>query len=185
VADRMSHGRHDRFAIAAAVGSGLVPATVGGCPACGALHGDLLAIRTAIRHAWIPARPRDLRLTAADDARLRPTGLWRRLMDALGTSRDTVSRPLAMSLTGLGLAGLLLTTVPVDSSGAATAEYTPVDIYLGAAVGASPSTAAPPERSSANAPGDEPLVVLSAGLLAAGGGILVLRRRAAHRVRGT
>jgi hypothetical protein len=181
----MSHSRHDRFAVAAALGGGLVPASVGGCPACVALHADLLAIRTAIRHAWIPARPRDLRLTEADDARLRPTSVWRRLMDAIGTSRDVVSRPLALSLTGLGLAGLLLTTIPVGSSGAATDRPATVELAAGAAAGASPSPAPTPDRATADPAGEKALVLLSVGLLGAGGGILVLRRRAAHRVRGT
>jgi hypothetical protein len=61
-----SHARHDRFAIAAAIGGGLPPATLRTCPACGSLHRDLLSIQAAIRHAWTPRRPRDLRLDQSD-----------------------------------------------------------------------------------------------------------------------
>jgi hypothetical protein len=52
---------------------------------------------------------------------LRPGG-WRRFVAAFGTSRDMLSRPLAFGLTSLGLAGLLVSTVPsiFPSAGAAT-----------------------------------------------------------------
>ena len=183
MADRASHARHDRFAVAAAIGGSLVPESVHSCPACGTLHGDLLAIRTAIRHAWVPTRPRDLRLTHAADGRRRPAGWWRRLMEAVGTPRDTVTRPLALSFTSLGLVGLLLTAVPVGSSGAATSEATaPVDMHTVSVAG---GTATPTRGSEPMTPdhGDAPLVVLSVGLLGTGGGIVVLRRRAAGRAR--
>lgn len=158
--DRGSHARHDRFAIADAVGAGTVPTTIAGCPSCGALHSDLLAIRAAIRHSWVPSRPRDLLLTGADGARLRPAR-WRLLLAALGTPRDAVTRPLALSLTGLGLSGLLLTSIPVGSFGAATAGAP-------ASVNAEDRAAAPAD--------DDPLVGLSAALLAAGGAVFLLRR---------
>ena len=45
-------------------------ALVACCPACAALHDDLLALSSATRALPIPPRPRDFRLTAADAARL-------------------------------------------------------------------------------------------------------------------
>ena len=103
MADRGSHARHDRFAIADAVGGGTIPTTIASCPSCGALHADLLADpRGASAMRGSPVRPRDFAL--AGRRRATPTRpLWRRLMDAIGTSRDAVTRPLALSLTGLGL----------------------------------------------------------------------------------
>jgi hypothetical protein len=127
VVARGGHARHDRFAIAEALGGGPLPPTVGLCPACGALHRDLLSIQTVLRHAWVPRRPRDLRLTTADVARLRPV-LWLRLLLLLGSSRDTTTRPLAVALTSLGIAGFALANVSlatIGTSGAAAASAPP------------------------------------------------------------
>jgi hypothetical protein len=68
-----------------------------------------------------PARPNDYTLTARDAQRLRSGG-WRRFVAILGTSRDALSRPLAVGLTTLGLAGLLVANIPSFSfaSGGAT-----------------------------------------------------------------
>jgi anti-sigma factor RsiW len=179
VAERGSHARHDRFAIADAVGTvgaGMIPTTIASCPSCGALHADLLAIRAAVRHAWVPSRPRDFLLSLDDSVRLRP-GRWRRLLAGVGTSRDVVTRPLALSLTGLGLSGLLLTAIPAGTFGSATsgaaASVTPeVDVAGGpvATIAAQERVAVPGE--------DDPLAGLSAALLAAGGAMFLLRRAA-------
>jgi len=182
VADLASHARHDRFAVAEAVGGAGLPSTVRTCMACAVLHADLLAIRDAIRGAWIPSRPRDLRLTAADHARLRPSA-WRRLLGAIGTSADSVTRPLGLTFTGLGLAGLLLTAIPVGSFGAATTD-TLVKIDPEMYVAGAPSTPrvtgdaiADPVAGPTPDPADpDPLAVLSVGLLAAGGAVFGLRR---------
>jgi len=91
--------------------AGSLPADLAACPDCVALHSDLVAIAAALPDAAIPVRPRDYRLGPADAARLRRTG-WRRWFAAVGSSRDTVTRPLAIGLTTLGLAGLLLTALP-------------------------------------------------------------------------
>jgi hypothetical protein len=176
---RASHGRHDRFAIAEALGGGSVPTTIGTCPACGQLHRDLLSIQTALRHAWTPRRHRDLRLSAADLASRRPV-LWRRLLAAVGSSRDSVTRPLAVGLTGLGLAGLVLANVPLGfmgASGAAPAAAPPETALTSHA----PSGASPMDQKwdSDRLPLD-PVIVLSTTSLAAGGGIFGLRRLAAR-----
>ncbi len=80
------------------------------CDGCAQLAADLAALRAAT-HA-LPARPRtrDFRLTPADAERLRPTAA-RRLLGWLAGPRSSV-RPLAGSLAALGLAGLLVASVP-------------------------------------------------------------------------
>ena len=78
---------------------------------------------------------------------------WRRRwIAAIGTSRDTFTRPLAIGLTTMGLAGLLVATVPgaltgVGSSAGAAAEAPPEG---GEAVMSAPAAGAP---SQAPVPG--------------------------------
>ena len=179
VSVRRSHARHDRFAIAEALSGGSVPITVGTCPACGVLHRDLLSIQTAIRHAWTPRRPRDLRLTTADVTRLRPI-LWRRLLAVVGSSRDAVTRPLAVGLTGLGLAGFVVANLslgPIGASGSAAASLPPETAF---SVEAPTGGSATDDLRAADDTRSDPLNVLSASSLAAGGGIFGLRRLAAR-----
>jgi hypothetical protein len=182
VVDVASHARHDRFAIAAALGGGSLPSSVKTCRSCGALHRDLLSIQTAIRHAWTPRRPRDLRLSRSALVAHRQT-VWQRLIDAFGSSRDTVTRPLALALATLGMAGLVLTNV---SPGTA------VSVGLGgAAAPASSETANPATAPHLSTPVDgtandvalepDPVVVLSAASLVAGGTLLGLREIASRR----
>ena len=166
--DGRSHARHDRFAVAEALGGGGRPATVVACPACGALHRDLLSIQAALRHAWTPRRPRDLRLLASDVA-VRP--FWHRILGAVGSSRDVISRPLAVGLTGLGIVGLLVTTIPLGLEDAAAPAARPE------AVGgpASPEGPATDHPFTAETPDADPLLALSAASLAAGGSIIAVR----------
>ena len=112
------HAGHDTMLVASLADHSLAAtertaaeALVASCDGCAALHADLLALRDATRAMPTPPRPRDFMLTNADAARLRPGG-WRRIVAAFGTSRDVFSRPLAAGLTTLGLAGLLLASVP-------------------------------------------------------------------------
>lgn len=113
-----SHERHDRYLVAALAADDLEPAVrpeaealVRSCADCAELLADLRSIAAAT-HALPPVpRLRDFTITAADAARLRPSG-WRALLDAIGGARATFSRPLAVGLTTLGLAGLLVTTIP-------------------------------------------------------------------------
>ncbi len=176
--DGSTHAKHDRFAIAGAIG-GPAPALITGCPSCGALFADLLAIRAAIREAWVPSRSREFLLTTADAARLRPAG-WRRLLAAIGTQRDAITRPIAVTCTGLGLAGLLLTTVPFgafDGAGGASsaASEAPPERILIAGEPATPVTEDLRVRQPA---ASVPLTGLSIGLLAAGGAVFTARRLA-------
>jgi len=90
------------------------------CAACAALYADLETLRTAVRAMPMPPRRRDYRLSEADAARLRPS-TWRRLVAWLAAPGSTV-RPLATGLATLGLAGLILASLPglpILGSGAA------------------------------------------------------------------
>lgn len=175
MADGSSHAKHDRFAIADGVG-GLAPSMIAACPACGALFVDLLAIRTAIREVRTPARTRDFLLTAADAARLRPAR-WRRLLAAVGTQRDAITRPIAVSCTALGLAGLLLTTAPFGAFGAmggasSAASEAPPEIY----VTGEPAPRVAKDLRAQDPAATTPLTGISIGLLAAGGVVFAVRR---------
>ncbi|MEX1173789.1 MAG: hypothetical protein WEG56_14435 [Chloroflexota bacterium] len=118
------HARHDRLRIAAAADRGATPDDVAAaahqlaaCADCARLHADLVAIAAAIPTTTVPPRRRDFTLTPADADRLRPSGL-RRWLRVIGTSRDTVTRPLAIGFTTLGLVGLLLASAPSVLPGA-------------------------------------------------------------------
>lgn len=120
------------------------------CGACADLLADLVALSAAIPTAAIPARPRDFTLTAADAARLRPNGL-RRLLKAIGSARDGVTFPLALGLTTMGIAGLLVATVP-SFAGGATGGAAPVALSpVGEAVPAPAASAAAAAPSAAPA----------------------------------
>ena len=200
MADPGSHGRHDRFAIAEAVGTEFLPMTLRSCPACGALHADLLSLQRAVREAWTPSRPRDLRLSVADALRLRRR-TWRQRFALIGGSGDALTRPLALSFTALGLIGLLLTTIPVGlpmgSSAAASPELDRTTVAIApepSAVASGPAVLSLPGASVAGGPGvavasaqdarriDEPspLPLLSAVLLVLGAAILGIRRVASR-----
>lgn len=179
MADSLSHARHDLFAIAAAVGGSDTPSTVATCPHCGALHRDLLSIRTALRHAWTPKRPRDFRLDAIDLAMLRPA-LWRRLLGVIGSSRDAITRPLAVGLTSVGIIGVVLTSAASGLGGTASGGA-PAEVAI--KVTGDPS-APPGDAHVAQGPAPaDPALAVSTGTLAAGSAVFVLRR-IASRARG-
>lgn len=195
MAEHGSHARHDPFAIADSIGGGMLPATIGTCPACRALHIDLLTLQGAIRAAWAPRRTRDLRLTDADSARLQRSR-WRRLIGAIGTPRDVLTRPLALSFTSLGLVGLLLTAVPAGLSMSAGGAAAPAELNRAPAAAESPSplaaasaapsdmagtTATSPVLDAAEQP--DPLPGLSIGLLTLGAALFAVRRLARKVVR--
>jgi hypothetical protein len=181
VADSLSHARHDRFTIAAPIGGPTVPASVGTCRRCGALHRDLLAIQSALRHAWTPKRPRDLRLDVIDISRLRPS-LWRRVLGAVGSCRDAISRPLAVGLTSVGIVGLVLTSTVSVVGAASGAAATEMSVHASGYPATVPDAPDVPDAAREVRP-TEPMLALSTGSLAAGGGVFVLRRLAA-RARG-
>jgi hypothetical protein len=174
VADHGSHARHDRFAVADTIGGGALPSTLRTCPACRALHVDLLTLQLAVRAAWCPRRERDHRLTAADAIRLQ-RGRWRRLFGAIGTPRDTLTRPLALSFTGLGLAGLLLTTLPAGLSMGASSAAAPAELDKTMIAGQTPPPIAGTTDMRDEPVAADPLPSLSIGLLAIGGALFATR----------
>lgn len=97
-------------------------ALIAACSDCADLLQDLLLLRDATRDLPIPPRPRSFTLSTDDAARQRRTG-WRRLVAAFGSTRDVFSRPLAIGLTTIGLAGLLVSTASglVPTGGATSA----------------------------------------------------------------
>jgi len=125
-----NHEAHDRLLIASLVDRSIsdterarAEAQVTACAACAQLHEELVALAAATRALPVPPRMRDFTLTPADAARLRGSP-WRRLIAAIGSTRDVFSRPLAIGFTTLGLAGLLVATVPMPfgTGGATSAE---------------------------------------------------------------
>lgn len=125
-ATRSDHAAHDPtwMAALAARDPDLAPteltraqAALETCGQCADLFADLVAVSAAIPSAALPARPRDFTLTPADAARLRSRGI-RRWFSAIGSARDGITFPLALGLTTMGIAGLLLATVPGALSGA-------------------------------------------------------------------
>lgn len=146
-----AHATHDTLLVAsladhsvAAAERVVAQALVASCDRCAELNADLAALRDATRALSTPARPRDYTLSAADAVRLRPAG-WRRFVAAFGTTRDAFSRPLAVGLTTLGIAGLLVATIPsmLPSAGATVLST------VGSAVGQPP--AIPETATDANA----------------------------------
>jgi hypothetical protein len=158
------------------------------CPECRLLHADLAAILGHLPHTPTPPRHRDHTLTASQAARLHRGSPWAVLWD-VGSARDRVTRPLGLGFTTLGLAGLLLTTVPMgEPAGAVTSVVPEMQPAMMATPGA-PDVAGPPSRGVMAAPkavspevpgpaAPTPLHVLSGVLLALGGASFVLGRRA-------
>jgi hypothetical protein len=153
------HAVHDRLLVAAladrttdALTRAVLDAAraqVTTCPDCAALHADLVAIAAAVPTAAIPTRPRDFRISPADAERLRAPA-WRRWLAGVGSPRDMVTRPLALGLTTLGLAGLLVATGPGALSGTGGATSLEMLSTVGAPVGA--PSAAPSAAPVAAAP---------------------------------
>jgi hypothetical protein len=129
------------------------------CTACADVLADLLTLQTVLPTTSTPTRPRDFRLTPADAARLHRTG-WRRFLGFFGSARDGFSRPLAIGFTTLGLAGLLVATVPTLYMGAGGAASGPSEVLAPVgnalpAASAAPSAAASMEAYSSERIGME------------------------------
>jgi hypothetical protein len=131
-----------------------------------------------------------VRLTFADATRLQRRR-WRQLLGMIGTPRDPLTRPLALSLTGLGLAGLLLTAVPaglpMGSAGAAAPELDRTMVVAGspAPTGTAPaSTTAGSATTPHRTVPPNQLPGISIGLLGIGATLFVLRRATPTLARG-
>ena len=115
------HSTHDLLLLAAAVDRHPDDATraadadqVARCAECAALAAELRAVSTGL--AGLPASrraPRDMRLSGERAAQLRRGRIWRRLLRPFGAEGLPGLRPLAGALTTLGLAGILLTALPL------------------------------------------------------------------------
>jgi hypothetical protein len=150
---RSRHESHDRLLIANLIDRAVDEAErsraeelLAACRECEQLYDDLVALSAATRAMTVPTRPRDFALTDADAERLRVRG-WRRLLGAIGSSRDAFSRPLAVGLTTLGLAGLMVATVPTYFMGGAASGPDPLATEQ--AVGDAAAGAAPPAAEMA------------------------------------
>lgn len=190
-----SHAGHDPLLVAEAVdrGARLAP-VLDLCARCVTLYLDLVALTAALPRSALPARPHDFTLTVDDARRLRSGG-WRGLWSAVGSARDTLTRPLAIAITTLGLSGLLLTAAPtflLGSGGAASfgaaetglpaASLPPSNRTLSATGGAPTAPIGPTDQVATAASGDgpSPTLLLSLGLLLVGSGLFLARRVAVH-----
>ncbi len=161
--------------------------TLDRCARCVGLYVDLIALTAALPLAAVPLRPRSFTLTADDARRLRPSG-WRGWWSAIGSARDTLTRPLAIGITTLGMTGLLLTAAPMlflGLGGASSGAAAPEVVRLGASPmpdDRTPTTARGDPIEPVHAPtdasdhGPSATMLLSAGLLLLGGGLFVARR---------
>ena len=168
------HAQHDLLAVAAladrdATGEEAMraQAQVDACTECATLHAELVSLTTATRRLPAMERPRDFRLRPEDAQRLRPNRI-RRLFGSFGTARDGFSRPLALGLTTLGIAGLMLGILPgtLSFGGAASGPSQPqaasapqqeVETFGGAAASA-------PAPADGGAPEAQPGASTPAGL---------------------
>jgi len=145
----MPHSTHDLVLLAAVADRDPDPATqatveamIASCADCAAIAEDLRALALALADlpTSLPA-PRDMRLTVGDATRLRGGGLWRAILRPFGTSGMPALRPLAGVLTTLGIAGILLSTVPLGFETAGTALNQVGSAVGGAAAASSQSPA--------------------------------------------
>ena len=181
MADAAMHAAHDPVDVAAALDRGAVIAPMlERCLRCAALYADLVTLAVALPSIGTPARPRDFTLSAADARRLGRRG-WRGWWSAVGSARDTVTRPLAVGLTTLGIAGLVLTAgptlLPSGGSAAISAEAGGDQVVR---ITAEPPASPAPVDGSSPVAGTRLPVAPWLGLLAVGGGLFAARRLAAH-----
>lgn len=127
------------------------------CAGCRDLLSDLIALQVALPTTATPSRPRDFSLTVADAHRLRAGG-WRRVLSFVGSARDSVSRPLAIAFTTIGVVALVITAAPpfsfgMATSGAAPRAAAPIEAapMASAAPAAAPSIAAPAPSAAPSA----------------------------------
>jgi hypothetical protein len=124
------HAQHDLLLVASLAAGDLAgaerdhaTAQIASCTDCAELHADLILIARATAALPPAVAPRDFTLSPEQAAALRPGG-WRRLVAAIGGSRPLMSRQLGIGLATIGLAGLLVSTLPsiqFGNAGAGTA----------------------------------------------------------------
>ena len=198
MAELTAHARHDRLLVAESVDRGARRSPMLElCARCAALYADLVALTMALPLSAVPPRPRDFRLSASDARRL-GRGRWRTWSEAFGSARDSLTRPLAIGFTTVGIAGLLLTAGPrmlptvgaaIGSGSAASAPLArdvatsePTDPSV-VALGVEPTAPMPEFLVTDRAEDPAPTVAISAGLLGIGVGLLAARSVAGRRRR--
>jgi hypothetical protein len=143
-----AHETHDQVLIAARAAGDLAgrdleraEELLATCALCRSLHDELVVITAASRSLPAPSRPPglDFRLSPAQASRLAAGGWWRRLLRPFGSTAASL-RPMAAALTTLGLAGLLLASLPNLQLGAGGAAG--ILSTVGASVSGSASGAA-------------------------------------------
>lgn len=146
---RGDHAAHDLFLVASLAGGDLSDVRrdealriVQTCGDCAELEADLRAIAVATRDLPVPLRPRDFSLSPEDAARLRRQG-WRRTLHALAGPRFALAAPLGGAFASLGVAGLLLASIPGIPLGSMAAGPSP----------AGPSTTIESDRGGLEASG--------------------------------
>jgi anti-sigma factor RsiW len=125
---RTAHTDHDPLLIAALAAGDLggreqaaASRLITDCGACADLHADLVAVAHATRELPAPLRPRDFTLSPEDAARARRTG-WRRVAAILAGPRFGLARPVGTAFATLGLAGILLASLPGTQLAGAAAD---------------------------------------------------------------
>ena len=137
--DSERHSLHDPLLVASLAAGDLsgtdrdrATTQVRECADCASLHADLIALARATAALPAAVAPRDFRLTPDQAASLRPVG-WRRIVAAVGGSRPLMSRQLGIGLATIGLAGLLVSTLPTINLGSAASMPAPEAAQGGAA----------------------------------------------------
>jgi hypothetical protein len=102
------------------------------------------------------------------------------VLAVIGSSRDAVSRSLAVGLTGLGIAGLVMTNVSLGAIGGSMAAAASPPPETAMSVGQTTSGPAIDDHRTEQGPEILPLILLSAVSVAAGGSLFGLRRLAAR-----
>jgi hypothetical protein len=159
------HAQHDHLLVVSLAAGDLAgterdraTSLIAHCPDCASLHEDLLAIARATAALPAVARARDFRISPEQAARLRPAG-WRRFVGAFPAPQFALSRQLGIGLTTIGLAGLLVSTIPSIQLGAGSAAASPA--AMPAAASAAPGEAASNGDSLAGSPSVMPPVGVS------------------------
>jgi hypothetical protein len=177
------HEQHDQILVVAFASGDLAPADpdrtnaqalVDSCADCARLHDDVLAIARATKALPPAARTRDFQLSPEQAAKLRPAG-WRRLVAGLAAPGSLLSRPLGLGLATLGIAGLLLGTLPSVSLGLGGAASVPAAAPGGGAPAPSAAAALPLESAGDRtflgpADGGPPAATFQPGAIEAAGG---------------
>jgi hypothetical protein len=154
------HAQHDPLLVASLAADDLAGADrdranaqIATCADCAELHADLILIARATAALPAVVAPRDFTLSPEQAAALRPVG-WRRLAAAISGSRPLMSRQLGIGLATIGLAGLLVSTLPSIQFGGNRA---------GAPAGQGAPGAAAPAAGAATSGGGETSTDLGTG----------------------